>query len=86
MTTSGLSFLMYFTRSASGSNDKLSDVENGPAAINKVISVEPTRRIKQEFSIEFSAQNLSFKCTKKKFYSMHNYILESKEKNSLSLI
>lgn len=51
MTTSGLSFLMYFTRSASGSNDKLSDVENGPAAINTVISVEPTRRKKKQNSV-----------------------------------
>lgn len=46
---------MCFTRSASGSNDKLSDVENGPAAINTVISLEPTRREKQN-----SVQN--FQC------------------------
>lgn len=67
MTTSGLSFLMYFTRSASGSNDKLSDVENGPAAINTVISVEPTRRKKRNSVLNFqckiypsSAQKRSF--------------------------
>lgn len=47
---------MYFTRSASGSNDKLSDVENGPAAINTVISVEPTRRKKNQNSV------LNFQC------------------------
>lgn len=41
---------------------------------------------KTEFSIKFSAQNLSFRCTKKKFYSMHNYIWESKKRRTHSYL
>lgn len=68
MTTSGLSFLMYFTRSASGSNDKLSDVENGPAAINTVISLEPTRREKQNSVINFQCKTYPSNAQKEFFF------------------
>lgn len=67
MTTSGLSFLMYFTRSVSGSNDKLSDVENGPAAINTVISVEPTRRKKRNSVLNFQCKIYPSNAQKRSF-------------------
>lgn len=68
---------MYFTRSASGSNDKLSDVENGPAAINKVISLEPTRREKQNSVINFQCKTCPSNAQKEFFFNANVCIREN---------